>query len=436
MIRPTRRLVLALAATTLVALLPTWIDERLWTLWVVVFVTLGVAALADWALAPSRVEAELDLPATLGIGRPGPVRLDVRTPGWGRAAVVQARLDLPPELRLLGSLDTRPAGAEPDRAEAELEAARRGTPEVHALWLGWTGPLGLLERVRRVPVEREVAVLPDARTVEVVALRLFSNPEHQQGVKVERYVGQGSEFDSLREYVPGLDPRSIDWRATARHRQLVCRENRAERNHAVYLAFDTGHLMSEPMAGIPKLDHAVNAALALAYVCLRTGDRVGLQAFDAEVRLFDGALAGASRLGQLRRRLATLEYSPQETNFTLGLTSLLGGLRKRSLVVLFTDFVDSISAELMLDNARRLVRRHVVLFVALRDPELDEVAHARPRQLVDVARAVVADDLRTERVAVLERLRRMGVLCLDVAPHELSARLVDRYLHVKRRELV
>lgn len=436
MIHPARRLLVLVALTTVCALLPAWIDPRLWSVWAASWTVLLLATVADALLLPKRVEARLELPAELGIGRPAEVRLVASTPGWRRRVRVAVRLDLSDELRLVGSLDGEVSGQKEATHEALLEGTRRAVAVVRAVWFRWRGPLGLVQRVQRDALGTEISILPDVMGVRIVALRLFSNPEHQQGMKVERFVGQGTEFDSLREYVRGLDSRSIDWRATARHRRLVCRENRAERNHAVYLAFDTGHLMSEPMGGIPKLDHAINAALSLAYVCLRTGDRVGLQAFDSEVRLFDAPTAGVSRLGEIRRRLAGLDYSGEETNFTLALTSLLGRLRRRSLVILFTDFVDSVSAELMLDNARRLVRRHVVLFVALRDAELDRVADRRPQSITEVAEAVSAHDVRAERRAVLERLRRLGVLCLDVPPERLSAELVDRYLHVKRRELV
>src|SRR5262249_29258585 len=154
------------------------------------------------------------------------------------------------------------------------------------------------------------------------------------GLKVERYLGDGSEFDALREHVPGMDRRAIDWKASARHRALLGREFRAERNHQLVLAIDTGHLMAEPLGGMPKLDHAVNAALLLAYFGLRTGDRVGLFGFDSEVRAFAAPAAGVRAFPRLQRASAALEYGTAETNFTLGLAELSSRLSRRSLVVL------------------------------------------------------------------------------------------------------
>jgi uncharacterized protein (DUF58 family) len=256
------------------------------------------------------------------------------------------------------------------------------------------------------------------------------------GLKVQRYLGDGSEFEALREFQPGFDRRALDWKASARHRSLLVRDFRAERNHQVILALDTGHLMAEPLDGVPRLDHAIRSALLLAFVGLKTGDRVGLHAFDAAVRHWQPPAAGVRAFPRLQARAAALEYSPHETNFTLGLTDLATRCARRALVVAFTDFVDSTSAELMVANLSRLARRHVVIFVALRDPLLDRLADAPPAHLDALHEAVVADDLRRERARVLRTLAREAVHVVDARPDQVSVGLLNRYLEIRRRELV
>jgi uncharacterized protein (DUF58 family) len=194
--------------------------------------------------------------------------------------------------------------------------------------------------------------------------------------------------------------------------------------------------MAEPLHGLPRLDHAVTSALLLAYVSLRLGDRVGLYGFDRAARVWSEPQGGLGAFARLRTLSASLDYSREETNFTLGLTELSTRLRRRSLVVVFTDFVDTVTAELMVENLARLARRQLVLFVALRDPGLDATALARPRRLGDLHRAVVAADFERERERVLARLRRLGVQCVDAAPGAVSTRLLSRYLDIKRRELI
>jgi uncharacterized protein (DUF58 family) len=233
-----------------------------------------------------------------------------------------------------------------------------------------------------------------------------------------------------------MDPRSIDWKASARHTRLLSRELRAERNHQIVFALDTGRLMAEPLDGVPRIDHAIHAALLMAYVSLRHGDRVSLFPFDERPGALSPPRGGVGALPHLIRHTTELAYSDAETNYTLALTDLASRLRRRSLVVVMTEFVDTVTAELMVENVLRLARRHLVLFVALRNPELEAETLAEPRQLVQVERAVIAESIARERELVLRRLRRRGVTCIDARPEHLGTDLLNRYLEIKRRERI
>lgn len=434
--RPTLRCVLLLAGGIPVALLATLVDRGLWTVWTscLALTVLCCAFDAVYGVARRRVRVSAHAPETLHIGDPAPLAIVIAVAEGSRPRV-EVLADLSANLapQPLTHVDLR--GPETPH-EIPLVPLRRGKAVVHALWLRWTGPLGLVRRTLKHPCAIEVAVVPNVKAVRHAALRFFSAREFLSGQKVERYVGDGSEFESLREYVPGLDHRALNWKASARHRKLLCEEFRAERNHQVVLALDTGHLMGAPLAGIPKLDHAINAGLLLSYVCLRTGDRVGWFTFDAQVRSYTEPEGGTAAFRRLQRQTSSVAYSTSETNFTLALTDLSARLRRRSLVVLLTDFTDTITAELMIDNLTRMSRRHLVLFVTLRDPALGDIAHERPTTLDTLHRAVVAADFVRERDVVLKKLARLGVHTIDVPPHRVTTDLLNRYLDVKRRELV
>ena len=187
---------------------------------------------------------------------------------------------------------------------------------------------------------------------------------------------------------------------------------------------------------LPRLDHAIHAALLLAFFSARAGDRVGLYAFDERPGAFSAPRAGTAAFRALLKVSAGLRYSDAETNFTLGLTDLMQRLTRRSLVVVMTDFTDSVTAELMMDNLTRLAARHLVVFVSLRDPLLGDVVASAPDTLVALQRAVVADSLVREREAVIGRLRRRGILCIDANPSEVGMQLLNRYLEIKRREMI
>jgi uncharacterized protein (DUF58 family) len=436
--RPTLRGVLLFATGVPVALGAVLISPRLWIVWLA-YAGMCVVALgfdAAFGIPRRRVSVAIDAPDTLYIGEDQRGRVDIGVRGWQRGGSMDVLVDLDDDM-YAPPLATASIAADGRCAlDFDLRPKRRGTSSIDDVWLRWTGPFGLFERHMRTRFGRRIAVVPNVRAVRDAALRLFSQRELLSGLKVERYIGDGSEFESLREYVPGLDHRAINWKASARHRKLLCTEFRAERNHQVVLAVDTGHLMSEPLDGMPKLDHAINAGLLLCYLCLRTGDRVGLYGFDAEARTYCEPQGGIRAFHRLQRLSAELEYTTNETNFTLGLAELSTRLRRRSLVVVLTDFVDVISAELMIENLERLARRHVIVFVTLRDPSLEELTAAPPRRLDDVYRAVVAADFVRERELVLSRLRRLGVFCVDAPPARVSMNLLNRYLDIKRRELV
>lgn len=436
MIRPTFRAVILFTIGIPLAFGVILADESAWPFVLAFLFLCCFALLTDslMALSPGRLDIDLTIPKVIFIGQAEAllVRLQANS---RRRAIVEATCDLSPLLERPAPL-LAPLNAE-GRAEIpiSLQAKRRGTAEIERLWLRWRGPLGLIRVVHVVPIETEISVTPNLRGVRQTAIDFF-DPNAFYGVKAQRQQGEGSEFDALRDYVPGLDHRSIDWKHSARHRSLVCKEYRSERNHQIVLAFDTGHLMSEPLKGITKLDHAVNAGLQLGYVSLRAGDRIGVFGFDSRVRLFSQPTGGVGTFWRLQKAASELDYSEDETNFTLGLSALAGRLHRRSLVILQTEFVDTITAELMLDNVERLAARHLVLFVCLQDAALEKTVDGEPASVNAISQSVIADEFLRERRIVMERLRRLGVHCLDVKAEQIGPEIINRYLEIKRMELI
>ncbi len=435
MIRPTRTFLLGMFAGIPIALL-TIFYEPMWMIWVAYVGIWCALGGVDLLLAPGKrgLQLSVQAPGLMHLGEPTPVLMDVQT-----ASPSGARIELlleaegpveEPETQLV-KLD---AGT--GQCELELDPSRRGELWLERVHMRWSGPLRLFSQVKQVPVERKVAVAPNIEAVRRAAIRMASHNAMLQGAKLLKFIGDGTEFESLREYTPGLNIRDVHWGASARHRKLLCRENRSERHHRVIIALDTGALMREPLEGLPKLDHAINAGLLLGFLSLKMGDQVGLFGFDAEVRSYLAPQPGVRNMKRLLKQSAELKYSPLETNFTLGMSSLRAKLRRRAIIVVFTDFMDSVSAELMVENLGLMSKKHVILFVAIRDASLDRISAQRPTSLHDMNRAVVAGDMRREREVVLMRLRRQGIFCIDGAPGEISVDLINRYLDVHRRELV
>jgi uncharacterized protein (DUF58 family) len=408
-----------------------WLAGVAWALFSVVLV------LADALLGKDRhrLEVQTVAPGVIGAGRSAEVLFKLAFAGRGAPSRIELALDADARLGVSPRRRGTQLRGGSGLASFELKPERRGAQTLQRLWLRWRGPLGLAWKQRVDTLDRIVRVTPDVQGVKDEAIRMYSR-DASFGIRSQRERGEGAEFQALREFQTGMDPRTIDWKQSARHAVLLAKEFRTERNHPIVFAIDSGRLMCEPLAGLPRVDHALNSALLLAYVALKTGDRVGVFAFDAKPRLMTGTVSGVAAFATLQRMAAAIDYSMEEANYTLGLTHLAGALERRSLVVVFTDFADSTSAELMIENVTRLLKRHLVLFVVFRDEQLESLTDADPATGDDVSRAVIADALLREREVVIARLRRLGVQVVDAPAHRLGPELLSRYLDLKRRDML
>jgi uncharacterized protein (DUF58 family) len=435
MITPTSRaILLAALGAPLALVMAAGATPQLWALgaaW-----AFGVLALiiVDGLLAvsPGRVSVNVSAPRIAAIGA-GPFFARVSLVG-ARRAPRNAEVALETNAIVSAPLALQRASA---TAEADITLAphRRGEAIIEAAHCRWPGPLGLAWRQIVTPLDTRIAIAPDIGAVEREAERLFSRTL-LHGIKPLRDRGDGSEFDALAEFSPGMDRRLVEWKQSARHLKLLAKEVRAERNHQLAFAIDTGRVMCEPIAAAPRVDWSINAALMLSFVALKLGDRVSFFGFDARPHLNTGFVSGARAFPHLINQTAKLDYSTEETNHTFGLATLAERLQRRSMVIVFTDFTDTISAELMVENITRLARRHIVVFVTFPDQELEALRDNEPVSSDDVSRAVIAQRLLDERSIVLTRLRRLGVEIVSAPVDRLGTALVKTYDALRRKERV
>ncbi len=427
MIYPTARAALLAGGGAVPALAVAAFAPDLWSIglaWIALVA--GLVAADGWLSPwPSTVFIRMSAPSAMQVGRNNMVSATI--------SVNEHDLNCESRLETNEFIDVAPGnGAHSFR----LTPNRRGAGEIKKLWVRWRGPLGLVWKQCIKPIEQQVVITSDMRLVEEEAVNILTR-ENLFGDKIQIDRGQGSEFDSLREFQAGMDSRTIDWKHSARHRSLLSREFRTEKNHSIIFAIDTGRLMSDPVRnGLSRLDHALNAALLMSYVSLKLGDRVGFFAFDAKPRLKTGVVSGPNAFTLLQNLTAKIDYTNEETNFTLGLMELSSKLDRRTLIIIFTDFADSTSAEIMLTNLAPLMKRHLILFVAFRDEEIEDLIDTEPVETEDVTRAVIADTLSRERELVIAKLQRMGALIVDTPSNRIGAGLVNQYVKIKRRNLL
>jgi uncharacterized protein (DUF58 family) len=436
-VAPTERAAWLVAGLAPVALVIAATAPGAWVIAPIVAAALLVLIVADALMSGRNSGWDIHAPADIEIGQPTALAVTARF-GGGRQRNIAAALACDPRLAPGGriTINLAPMPDTPDwRGEAVLTAERRGTAEVSRAWLRWEGPLGLGARQVSYPLDRVVRIWPDLSPVRSPDLQTFLR-NAEVGLIARRIRGEGTQFEALSEYEPGMDRRRIDWKASARHSRLYARENESERNNQIVFAFDCGQAMCEPVDGLPRIDRAVSAALTCAYVVLKGGDKCALFGFAQRPQIMTPFIGDARAFHRLQSAAAGLDYTAVEPNFTLALATLTSKLKRRSLVVLFSDFTDPTSAELMVESLGRLVDKHLVLFVTITDSEVEQLIAAPPSDITTLARAVTADTLLIQRKLVLTRLRRMGIDVIEAPWDTIGPRLIDRYFKIRGSEAI
>jgi uncharacterized protein (DUF58 family) len=436
LIYPTRLAVLAAAAGVPFTLVVAAAMPERWHVGLAWPVAVLLLSLADAFIAVRHGEARLEAPPSAYVGATVEAVVTVILRGRSFPAEAEVALaagaifGLEDDGRVRVPLEEgRGAGVLP------LVMARRGAGRLERLWLRWRGPLGFAWQQRRIELGSTLLILPDVRPVQERGAQVFQR-HALQGLIAQINRGDGTDFDALVEYRSGMDRRAIDWKQSARHRKLHAKEFRSERNNQIVFAIDGGRQMSEPVAGLPRVDRAVSAMLLTGWIALKLGDRVALHAFDSRPRIASGLISGSAAFPELQRLAASIDYSAEETNYTFALTTLATRLTRRSMIVLFTEFTDLTSADFMVRAARRMVETHLLLVVVLRDEELETIADARPERPDDVTRAVTAAALIRDRRLVLTRLQHLGVHVIESEYDRVGDRLVAGYIDLKRRNLL
>jgi uncharacterized protein (DUF58 family) len=320
--------------------------------------------------------------------------------------------------------------------EYTVEPPHRGAYRFGPVDLRCWRPGGWLIRQVRIKADEAAAVYPDVLAIKRYELMLRRGMRIMAGLRRARPPGATTAFAGLRDYLPGDEVRRINWKATARRDSPVVMEVEAERGQQAIIAIDCGRLMTAPAGLLSKLDHAINAALLLAWVAQSQGDKVGMLTFSDGVRRFVAPQRGPAQVAQLNKVLYDVKAEYTEPDFAEAFSHLALRVSRRSLVIVLTDVLDPEASRDLVAHAIRMSHRHLVMVVAMSDPE---VLAARNAPIERVSRAyewAAAEELLSARRASFEQLRQGGVLGLDVEAGQLSPSLVERYLELKERALL
>jgi uncharacterized protein (DUF58 family) len=409
-----------------------------WFVWVVLamFAAIAIAAIAEAvSLRRVRVEAERAAKIALALDETEtttlritttsrhPLRVIVRQP-WprivDRPSTVLPGIVMPSEMLTL---------------EMPLRGIARGSATIEPPAIAMTFR-GLVERIVTAGNTSELHVLPNLKAVKRLHKRLNAFALRGLGARTAPRIGKGREFDRLRDYVIDDDYRDIAWRASARHGRLIVREFRLDRSQDILLCLDQGHRMAARVAQVTRLDHAVNAAVLLGYICNRMEDRVGIVSFDTEVDKGLPAGRGAAHLRAITAYVTSLEAEYRYTDYVALAASIRRRLHHRTLILMMTVLPEREERHDLIRAVEMLAPQHLPLIVVLSDPNLKAAAQFQPSDRNELSQTLVARDLHLGRVELMRELRVRGALVVDSTPEDAGVDSVNAYIDVKRRQML
>ncbi|MFW5999292.1 MAG: DUF58 domain-containing protein [Halanaerobiaceae bacterium] len=310
---------------------------------------------------------------------------------------------------------------------------KRGIFTFKALHLKLWGRLGLCTKTCRMDLEQEYKVYPGVKNLFRYRLRVCKNRRFQQGKKQLRMRGQGTSFESLREYFPGDNYRKINWKASARMDEPIVNQYQPDKNQHVYMFVDTGRPMSYTVKGNRKLDLALNTSLVLSDVVNQNGDQSGVLVFNTEVSAMVPPGRGPEHRRKIMDTLYHVDYNRETSSYREAFTHFRRQERHRSIIFLFTDFETEDEVENILRAVPFLARNNVVVVILLEDERTERLAEKRGPGERDFYVRGMALKLLRERKRLLSLLNRRGLYCLECPPEEIEFASVNKYIEVKNR---
>ncbi|MEP0548366.1 MAG: DUF58 domain-containing protein [Rhodothermales bacterium] len=399
---------------------------------------LAAASLVDaWMLWRSGgIRARREAPDRFSNGDENPVDL-VLANDYGFPVRLDVIDEVPVQFQVRDERFGLALGAgEERRFRYTLRPTERGEYHFGAVLAYAAGPIGLLLRRFRAEADQQVQVYPSFIQMRRYAFLATSNRLEEVGVKRVRRLGRTMEFDQIREYVAGDDPRTINWQATARRGGLHVNQYQDERSQPVYAVIDMGRTMEAPFEGMTLLDYAINASLVLLNTALLKNDRAGLVTFGSSVETVVRAERRPAHIYRILEALYNQETTFREPNFEALYATTRQHVHGRGLLLLFTNFETRAGLERQLPYLRALARSHLVVVVFFENTGLHELRTAPAKTTEDLYVKTVAEKLDWEKREIVRELNRHGVQALLTTPDALTVDTINRYLEVKARGLL
>lgn len=429
------KLFYALLAVGFVPLSLSWSRPGLRWATVVYDVALLGLALVDWRTSrwPEEVRIERGV-ERFYIGAETEVRVSV-TNDAARAVTVRIKDEYPPEMRLDGLREAQMHVEAQSTAALSyrLTPSKRGRYGFGFVAVRYLSRFGLVWCEMRAGESEAVKVYPNMRRARAAELQALGGRSLIAAHRRMPIRGEGRDFESLRDYVPGDELRHIAWAATAKRARLTTRQYQIERDQTIIIALDAGRLMTTRIEGETKFDAGIHAALALMSAAERAGDHTGMAVFGREVKTYIGPNRGREHIETVLEALHAIEPEMIEPSYTRAFEFIAANCRRRALVVLLTDLVDEDGSRELLAALKLLRPRHLPVVACIGDRDLQAAVRHTPTNLKNLFTQSVIEEIMHHREAALRRVEHSGGLALDVTTAALAPALLETYMRVKER---
>ncbi len=299
-----------------------------------------------------------------------------------------------------------------------------------------TGLLGLVSRRFVFSAHKMVPVYPSFLQMRKYELLAFSNRLSDYGLKKIRRIGHSMEFEKIRDYVEGDDYRTVNWSATGRRNQLMVNQYQDERSQHVYSVIDKSRLMKMPFEGITLLDYSINAALVIANIALKKGDKPGLISFSEKINSLIPAESRATQITKIQEALYREKTNFLDANFEMLNVTLVRKLQQRSLILLYTNFESLQSMRRQLKYIKSIAAKHLVVVIFFENTELKTLITAPATNTETIYQKTIAEKFAFEKRQIVKELKQNGIYSILTPPQLLTVNTINKYLELKARDLV
>lgn len=382
------------------------------------------------------ISAQRILPEKLSNGDENPVKIDIKN-NYGFTIQVNVIDEIPFQFQKRDFLIEKKI--EPGKNtffQYILEPKERGEYNFGSLHIYVSSPLGLVSKRFSFQKDANLPAYPSFIHLRKYELMALQSEFLLGGMKKIRKLGHTMEFEQIKDYVPGDDIRTINWKATSKTNRLMVNQFQDEKSQRIFMLIDKGRTMKMPFNGLSLLDYSINATMALSHIILKKGDRAGMMTFSKKT---ENKVAAENKSGQLRKiseALYNIKTDFFESDFNRLYQDVKYSLNQRSLVLLFTNFETLDGLNRQLKYLRGIAKNHLLVVIFFKNSELQTLIHKNPESSQEIYDEIIAEKFEFEKKLIIQELRKYGIYSVYTLPENLNVDVINKYLEIKARGIL